>query len=199
MTPKTKRSLIEYGIFIGVAVILYVTGLHTEVIGFVQRGILATGVMNPDVSETSVAIDDANGGPIPADLNFKLIDEQGHMVSLEDFKGKVIFLNLWATWCPPCLAELPNIATLHDDLKDEVVFVMLSLDEDFNKAIAFNQRKGYNLPIYALGSRLPQQFQTATTIPRTYVIDAKGHLVLTHKGMANYASKAFKEFISKQK
>ena len=199
MTPKTKRSLIEYGIFIAVALGLYVTGLHTEVIGFVQRGILATGVMNPDVSDTSLETNDANGNSILVDYNFKLIDEQGHVKSFQDFKGKVIFFNLWATWCPPCLAELPNIATLHEDLKDDVVFVMLSVDEDFNTAIAFNHRKGYKLPIYALGSRLPQQFQTATTIPRTYVIDAKGHLVLTHKGMANYASKAFKAFLIQHK
>ena len=198
MTPKTKRSLIEYGIFIGVAVLLYVTGLHTEVIGFAQRGILETGLMNPDVNETSVD-KHTNEGPIPANFNLKLIDDQGNIKSLEDFKGKVIFFNLWATWCPPCLAEMPNIAKLHAELKDDVVFVMLSLDEDFNKAIDFNRRKGFNLPIYALGSRLPHQFQSSTTIPRTYVIDAKGHLVLTHKGMANYATKAFKAFLIQQK
>lgn len=199
MKQKTKKSLIEYGIFIGVAVILYVTGLHTEVIGFAQRGILATGLMNPDVSEKSVDEDGANIGPIKADYNLKLIDDQGNIKSFEDFRGKVIFFNFWATWCPPCLAEMPNIAKLHDELKDEVVFVMLSVDEDFNKAIDFNRRKGFNLPIYALGSSLPQQFQSSTTIPTTYVIDAKGNLVLTHKGMANYSTKAFKEFLIRQK
>ena len=184
---------------IAVAVVLYVTGLHTEVIGFAQRGILATGLMNPDVSEESVDADTSNEAPIKVNYNLKLIDDKGNITSLEDFREKVIFLNLWATWCPPCVAEMPNIAKLHEEVKDDVVFVMLSLDQDFNKAIDFNNRKGFNLPIYAPGSTLPQQFQTSTTIPTTYVIDAHGNLVLTHKGMANYSTEAFKEFLLKQK
>lgn len=199
MKPKTKKSLIEYGIFIGVVLILYVTGLHTEVIGFAQRGILATGLVNPDVSEKSLDEDEVNGGPLKADYNLKLIDDQGNIKSLEDFRGKVIFFNLWATWCPPCLAEMPGIAKLHEELKDEVVFVMLSLDQDFNTAIDFNHRKDFKLPIYAPGSSLPQQFQSSTTIPTTYVIDAKGNLIFTHEGMANYSTEEFKEFLIKQK
>ncbi|WP_455169037.1 TlpA family protein disulfide reductase [Aegicerativicinus sediminis] len=199
MKPKTKKSLIEYGIFIAVAVVLYVTGLHTEVIGFAQRGILATGLMNPDVSEESVDADTSNEAPIKVNYNLKLIDDKGNITSLGNFREKVIFLNLWATWCPPCLAEMPNIAKLHEEVKDEVVFVMLSLDQDFNKAIDFNNRKGFNLPIYTPGSALPQQFQSSSTIPTTYVIDANGNLVLTHKGMANYSTEEFKEFLLKQK
>ena len=81
---------------------------------------------------------------------------------------------------------------------DEVAFVMLSLDQNFEKAKAFDKRKGYNLPIYAAGSNLPEMYQSSA-IPTTYVIDAEGNLVLTHKGMADYSDPEFKKFLNSLK
>ena len=68
------------------------------------------------------------------------------------------------------------------------------LDDDFEKAKAFNKRKGFNLPIYALASPLPAMYESSA-IPTTYVIDAAGNLALTHKGMADYDNKKFKAFL----
>lgn len=152
---STKRTWIQYGIFALVAITLYATGMHTEVIGFAQRGLLATGLMNPDVAEIAQVRNNANENMdemaimpklTKADFNFKLIDRNGKTISLEELKGKVIFMNFWATWRPPCIAEMPSIDKLEEEMRDEVAFVMLSLDRNFETAKAFDKRKGYNLP-----------------------------------------------------
>jgi thiol-disulfide isomerase/thioredoxin len=143
---NTKKTWIQYGIFAVVAITLYATGMHTEVIGFAQRGLLATGLMNPDVEEIAQVQNNENNGEMAttsgltkADFNLKLIDKEGNTKSLEEFKGKVIFMNMWATWCPPCIAEMPSIDQLHEEMGGEVAFVMLSLDKNFEKAKAFDK------------------------------------------------------------
>ncbi len=200
MDKKKRNSWILNGAIAVIAIALYATGLHTEVIGFAQRGLLATGLMNPDVKEIAqVSHGENETAAVPmatkADFNLKLRDRDGNITTLESFKGKVIFMNFWATWCPPCIAEMPSIDKLHEEMGEEVAFVMISLDRDFELAKAFDTRKGYNLPIYALAGSLPRMYESSA-IPTTYVIDADGNLALTHKGMADYNSKEFKKFLT---
>lgn len=190
-----KATWVQYGVTALVVIILYVTGLHTEVIGFVQRGLLATGLMNPDVEQISEE-SSSSSKSIPADFSLQLIDAYGNFTTLEEMKGKVIFINFWATWCPPCIAEMPSIDKLHKEMGDDVAFVILSVDQDFEKAKAFDKRKGYNLPIYAPAGQLPEMYQ-ASSLPTTYIIDAKGNLALTHKGMADYNDDNFKAFLKR--
>lgn len=197
---------IQYGVVAAVAVTLYATGLHAEVIGFAQRGLLATGLMDPDVEQNAhiantedQSLDEMQKpDPTQADFDFNLIDKEGKVVSLSKFRGKVIFLNMWATWCPPCIAEMPSIDNLHEEMGDEVAFVMLSLDQDFEKAKAFDKRKGYDLPIFTPASNLPAMYES-NAIPTTYVIDAAGNLAWMHKGMADYSDPGFKEFLKSLK
>lgn len=201
MKKKTKKSLIKNGIFLGVIAVLFITGAHTEVLAFMQRGILKTGLMNPDVEQTAQLADaDQNAGAMEtkekADLGMRLIDVNGDALSLEDFEGKAIFLNVWATWCPPCIAEMPGINELYKDVKDQnVEFVMLSVDQDFGKAIDFKDDKDFEFNIYQLGGPMPSMY-ASRAIPTTYVIDAQGNLVLTHKGMGDFDTKEFREFIA---
>ncbi|MFD2519190.1 TlpA family protein disulfide reductase [Salinimicrobium flavum] len=195
MNKKLKKNLIEYGIIGAVFIGLFVTGLHTEVFGFLQRGILKTGLMNPDVEEKA-EIAEANINP-NADFNLQLINSEGERVNMADFRGKVIFFNVWATWCPPCVAEMPGINELYKDVKDQnVEFIMLSVDQDFDKAIDFNERKGYEFEVYRAASPMPQMY-TSRSIPTTYVIDANGKLAMTHRGMGDYDTKKFRDFLQK--
>ncbi|MHA6280112.1 TlpA family protein disulfide reductase [Salinimicrobium sp. CAU 1759] len=194
MKKKIKKSLIEYGIIGAVFIGLFVSGLHTEVFGFLQRGILATGLMNPDIeekAELAVATPSKN-----AILDFDLVNSQGEKVNLEKFRGKVIFLNFWATWCPPCIAEMPGINNLYEEMKNEnVEFVMVSFDRDFDKAKNFREKKGYGFEIYKATGRIPGAY-SSNSLPTTYVIDAQGNLALTHLGMGNFDTTDFKEFLS---
>lgn len=203
MKKNTKKSLIKNGIFGLAILLLFLTGAHTEVIAFVQRGMLKTGLMDPKVEALIEAYDatETEGTKVApgtkADFNLQLVDINGAGVSMEQFRGKAIFINVWATWCPPCIAEMPGINELYKDLKDEnVEFIMLSMDEDFNKAIDFQKKKDYDFNIYSLAAPLPQMY-SSRAIPTTFVIDANGHLALTHKGIGDFNTEEFRDFLNK--
>ena len=124
-----------------------------------------------------------------------LLNSKGEEVSMEHFRGKVIFINLWATWCPPCIAEMPGINSLYQEVEDEgVVFLMLSVDENFEKAKRFKEKKGFDFEVYKADGGIPQMFYSQS-IPTTFIINAKGELVLTHTGMADYDTAEFKDFL----
>lgn len=197
MNKKLKKNLIQYGVIGAVLLGLFFTGLHTEVFGFLQRGILQTGMMKPDVGQK----EDFNAAaPVSkADFDLILMDSKGKQVDMEQFRGKVIFMNIWATWCPPCVAEMPGINGLYNKLEGEdVVFIMLSVDQDFEKAKEFNKRKGYDFEIYQPAGTIPNMYSTRS-IPTTYVINANGDLALTHLGMGEYDTREFREFLLDQK
>lgn len=193
MKKSTKKSLIEYAVILSIFGGLYITGLHTEVIGFVQRGVLATGLMDPDTEKIEESSGEHNYPK--ADYSMQLVNSRGEKVEMESLRGKVIFLNIWASWCPPCLAEMPGINKLYKDVeKDKVAFIMLSVDDEFSKAIKLHQKKGSDFEIYQVPSGLPALYYSQS-IPTTYVINAQGELVLTHEGMGDFNTKDFRAFL----
>jgi thiol-disulfide isomerase/thioredoxin len=184
---------------------LYLTGLHTEVIGQAQRLLLATGLVTPQVPANALPTDGNPPGPEtsrgsetafpPADYNFGLLSLEGEAVSLASLKGKVVFMNFWATWCPPCIAEMPNIQSLYEKMPaGKVVFAMVSLDKDPAKARAFIARKGYTFPVYTPNGHVPQAY-AGQVIPTTYIISPDGKVVARHDGMADYDNAAFRDFL----
>jgi thiol-disulfide isomerase/thioredoxin len=183
-----KKEFIQWGIIFMIGAGLYATGYHTEVIGKLQSVLLYTGILQPDTSESVV-----HGSK--ADYNMPLLTINGEETSLEEFKGKTVFINFWATWCPPCIAEMPNIQRLHDDLKDNenIEFVMASLDQDPQKAWDFVERKEFTFPVYSVIAK-PRVYD-ASVVPTTYVISPKGDIVMKHQGMAKYDTDSFKEFL----
>ena len=116
---------------------------------------------------------------------------------MEELRGKVIFINLWATWCPPCIAEMPAIDELSKKMGEQVVFLIVSMDENFKKAKDFRKRKEFSFDVYELAGSLPEMYYSQS-IPSTYVISAGGKLVFTKKGMADYNTPKFQEFLNKQ-
>lgn len=197
MSKNMKKQLIEYGVFGTLLLTLFLTGLHTEVFGFIQRGVLETGIMNPNLEEKA-ASEGATTNP-KADFSLRLVNSKGEKVNMEQFRGKVIFINLWATWCPPCIAEMPGINDLYKEVKEEdVVFLMLSVDDNFEKAKRFKEKKGFDFEVYRVEGDIPQMYYSQS-IPTTFVIDANGGLALTQTGMADYNTPEFKEFLRKLK
>lgn len=187
---SVKREIIEWAIFLGIIGFLFGTGLHTPVFGFIQGLILKTGIMQPSIdSEDKVA----------ADYNFTLLDKEGHRVPFSEFENKVVFVNFWATWCPPCVAEMPDIHDLYEETQASgTEFVLISLDDDFQKAKDFVKKKGFDFPIYQLASPLPAVYESSA-IPTTYVISPQGEIVVTKSGMAKYNTKKFKKFLEELK
>ncbi len=120
------------------------------------------------------------------DFNVKMTATSGESIKLSDFKGKVIFLNIWATWCPPCVGEMPGIQKLYDKFKDknDIKFIMLSA-EDFGKIKPFIETKGYSFPVYSMETQLPELLSTSG-IPATFLISKDGKIVLKEVGAANW-------------
>jgi thiol-disulfide isomerase/thioredoxin len=160
------------------------------VIGTLQRGILATGLIKPNIPEL---ID--NGELASLDFYFK--NREGTVRSLKNFEGDVIFMNIWATWCPPCIAEMPSINSLYQNFKDNenVSFVLVSMDEDFSKAKKFMESRGYDLPIYHYQTKAPGTYQSSA-IPTTYVISPDSKIVLEKQGYAKYDTDEFRAFLT---
>lgn len=108
-------------------------------------------------------------------------------------KDKVTFLSFWATWCAPCVAELPSIAALHKDYKDQISFVLVSR-ENPEVVKRFLDKKDLNLPVYFPSMEVPEVLQS-NTLPTNYLIDGKGNIVIAEKGAADWNSKKVREVL----
>ena len=184
---------------------LYLSGLHTEAIGQVQRVLLATGIMRPDlppIPETPTRAEPATSGiePISEAMianDFLLQDLKGNTVKFSSLKNKVIFLNIWATWCPPCVAEMPGIQSLYEKVgsNKNIAFVMLSVDQaGMEKVKKFIEKKGYTFPVYMPAGNIPAAFQTQS-IPTTFILDRTGKIATRHDGMADYNTQKVKDYL----
>ena len=116
--------------------------------------------------------------------------------TLSDHKGKIIVLDFWATWCPPCIAEMPSIDKLAATLPEEadVVFLMVSLDDNPADARRFMERKGFDLPFHFLRMR-DRGTYSISQIPTTYVISPDGRVVYERTGLARYDTPRFRRFL----
>ena len=195
------RNIPGWAVMLALFGILYLTGLHTEAIGQVQRLLLATGIKKADVPEpasgsVAVAVESSSGASSRAGAGFRMTDLYGKTVAFESLKGKVVFMNIWATWCPPCIAEMPNIQSLYEKVgSDKIAFVMLSVDEGgVEKVKKFIDRKGYTFPVYLPASQLPQEFYS-NAIPTTFIISPEGKIVAKQEGMAEYDTPEVREFL----
>lgn len=145
-------------------------------------------------SENAAAAPSANTNTtsLPA---FAMQDVNGNSVSLESFKGKKVFVNLWASWCPPCRREMPSIEKLRNSVdSNKVVFVMLSLDDNFDKAKTFIRRQKLSLPVYYPAESLPALFNVQV-IPTTFIFDEAGNLLQRIDGGDEYDSEAYRKLL----
>ena len=185
---RWKRELVGWSVFIGILAILYFTGLHKPVISTLQRGLLMTGILRPDTTPEAEDI-------MKADYNMPLVTLAGERAHLRDFKDKVVFMNFWATWCPPCIAEMPNIQSLYNSVDhDDIVFLMISLDEEAETARNFIEKKDYTFPVYFMSGYRPGVYES-TVVPTTYVISREGKIVSKKRGMAQYDNEGFRNFL----
>ncbi len=144
--------------------------------------------------ENVLAVIPQAGATLP---DFMVKTDQGKTVNLKSFKGKKVFINLWATWCGPCRREMPSIEALYNKTKGKKVeFVMLSLDDDFNKAINYKSTNKFTMPMYYPAANLPALFNV-DGIPATFVFDEKGELIKTIQGSTNYDTQDFVNLLTK--
>lgn len=118
-------------------------------------------------------------------LPVQMVNSSNQPVAFSEFNGKVVFVNNWASWCPPCIAEMPSIQKLKDKLEGvDVAFVMVSFDDDRGKATKFMAKRKFDFQVYFPGTEYP--FLTSS-IPATFIINKNGKAVAEHAGMADYS------------
>ncbi|MDP2415419.1 TlpA disulfide reductase family protein [Daejeonella sp.] len=127
-------------------------------------------------------------------------DGDGKTIDISKQKGKVLFINFWATWCPPCIAEMPSIAKLRSEIGDkDILFLMVDVDNNYKKSKKFMDNHKYNLPVYSPAGLIPSDLLSGS-IPTTVIIDKEGRVVGRHEGGGDYSRpevvKFFKELIN---
>lgn len=132
----------------------------------------------------SSEIDTQIGKKAPA---WELIDLNGKPVQSEKYKGKVIILNFWATWCPPCRAEMPDFMKLHAAYKDKgVTFLGISLDQGLGPVKRYVRTEKVNYPILMGNSKMVDDYGNFSAIPQTFVIDAEGRINKQFMGLVKF-------------
>lgn len=128
-------------------------------------------------------------------------NQDGKEQKLSDYKGKVILLNFWATWCPPCRKELPDLSQISNDLKGKD-FVMIGVSVDDNQQVLDSFLKTNNLsytnvfePNELVGKYMEAAGENQNVVPQTYIIDKKGKVV--EAIMGSRSKQAFLELINK--
>ena len=135
-----------------------------------------------------------DSGPVAAGkvaANFKLHDLDGHEVSLSSLRGKVVFLNLWATWCEPCRREMPSIEALYEKFGSGKSFVILAVSEDSDgsKAVApYVKKSGYKFEVLLDPRNDVGEVYDVSGIPETFIIDRDGRIVAHHLGPYDWSN-----------
>ena len=127
------------------------------------------------------------GKPAP---DFSLPNLDGSMVSLADYKGKVVLLNIWATWCPPCVEEMPSMEKLHQALKEEAFeIVAVSIDASGLKAVRpFMEKYKLSFPALIDPGGTTQSLYRTTGVPESIIIDKNGIVVEKIIGQRDWGS-----------
>jgi thiol-disulfide isomerase/thioredoxin len=119
-----------------------------------------------------------------------LTDMQGRSVSLSQFKGQVVILNFWATWCPPCREEMPSMEKLYRDYKDKgLVMLAVNVEENGKQAVSgFLQQRPYSFPILLDSENVAQNTFGVFRFPESFIIDRNGIIVEKIVGGRNWLS-----------
>ena len=184
----TFSNILTWLFVVFIASMLIFPGVKAGVI----RGLMTVGLFQPKIP----AIDESANTGKTAGPSLFLSDTKGQSIDIADLRGKVLFINFWATWCPPCIAEMPSIETLYEHFKENenVVFLMVDADNDPQKSMEFMKKNGWTLPVYFPGGNIPSDYYTGT-LPTTVIVDKEGRITFKHSGTADYSNQKFKNYL----
>jgi len=143
-------------------------------VAVIVMGVLVAGIFfsgnegngSPVVTEVS-EVSTSNEAP-----DFTLSDMRGNEVSLSDFKGNIVIINFWATWCGPCRFEIPDLIDLQEKYNGDLVVLGVSLDYDGPSVVPqFAERLGISYPVLYGNGRVANRYGGVTGIPTTFIID----------------------------
>ena len=179
-----KKSTLFLGL--GLVVVLTVAGfLYTRLAPSAENGQLADEPAQSQDSSASASQSQTSLAP-----SFPMEDPQGNTVQLSDFLGqKPVFLNFWASTCPPCKQEMPHFQTLYEEMGGDITFMMVNMtdgvDETVAKAKSHIESKGYTFPVYFDTELEAANAYSVTGLPLTYFVDSDGNLIAHARGAIN--------------
>lgn len=148
----------------------------------------ASKTSNASVGSTSAPGERAaNGQKLKDAPDFTLKTMSGKSFRLSEHEGKVVVLNIWATWCPPCRKEIPDFIEIQKEMRDEgVLFVGVSVDKEGWEVVRpFAQKYGINYPLVVDNGTINQKYGPFRGIPTTFIINKKGKVEYVAPGMIN--------------
>ncbi len=151
---------------------------------WVMQQLLRTGLFNAHVVDT-----ERKAGP---GVDFSLGLKDGRTIRMSSLKGKVVFINFWASWCPPCRAEFPGMIKLYNRFKDDdrIIFLFVNEDDNLQTAEEYLNRENYQLPLALNQDGIPSAIYSGN-LPTTIVLNKTGQLRYRHEGFAAYDSPEF--------
>jgi len=119
------------------------------------------------------------------DFSLKSVD--GKTVKLSDYKGKVVIIDFWATWCPPCRKGIPDLISIQNEFKDKVVIIGISLDREktIKDVPGFVKSYGINYPVVYGDDKVVTDYGGIQSIPTAFVIDKNGNIADSHVGLTD--------------
>lgn len=127
------------------------------------------------------------------DYNWSLQKLNSEEVNFSQSEGKVTIVNFWATWCPPCVAEMPSFQKLYDSYGDKVDFYFVT-SEKAEKIQSFMKKNDYNLPVFRQIFDAPEALQSQA-LPTTFLISKIGEIVINEEGAADWNSKKMRALL----
>lgn len=195
-TKKKKSSVIFYVIFtIFMALIIWPTGRI-----FIQQQLMKIGLFQPDLKdnaeETNASSAVGQSSPSVKQDKAIFVNEAKEQFDTEKLKGKVLFINFWATWCPPCRAEMPSIQKLVEKFQnnDKIAFLIVEIESNADGTHKFLKENNIDLPIVYPASDIPSNWLDGS-IPSTVILDKNGNLAVKKEGMFDYSSKDVQDYI----
>ncbi|CAD0225759.1 TlpA family protein disulfide reductase [Chryseobacterium sp. JV274] len=156
---------------------------------WLMRQVASTGILNSSISESK---EHQNTSARVSYAGFLVKNEDGTVINTAALQNKVVFINFWASWCPPCRAEFPSVQKLYDQYKNnpEMIFLTVNLDDNAAFGKSYLKEKGYTIPFLVPAGNIPGVLYSGS-LPTTVVLDKKGSIRLHHKGLADYSKDSF--------
>lgn len=161
-----------------------------------MRQIISTGLLNSKI-EKKTTEKPSNKSTAVSVQNFSVRNDKGKIINTSDLKGKVVFINFWASWCPPCRAEFPSIQKFYEQYKENegLVFITVNLDEEVDAGKIYLEKEQFSVPFLVPNGNIPNEYFRGS-LPTTVVLDKAGKIRMHHAGMADYSKDSFYEEIN---